>query len=505
MTRSLLIVAALAALTTLSGCHKETTCPVGEVLCAGQCVDPTSDAANCGACGVTCDARATCQRGACDCAPGLSACGTACIDLASDPAHCGACGIACFGTVCSAATGPAICSASCGAGETDCGGACVRLDQDRFHCGACGTACAAGESCVEGGCASLQVACFSTNDVRAVAPDLATRGSTRPAGTGPIALTALGADVWAAASLSGSLVRLPLDLAAPSAEFLLHGNDFEYITTHAGRLLLSNAGAGTVVIADPATGAVAGEIPVGSSAGENIKGIAFAQATGGGGVAFVSLQGDAVSGNPALGQKIAVLDAAGLATCGVAGSPLPCLGAPTYLDVSAGADAPGLAFPGRSVAFGNKVYVVLANLMKGSFGYFTDPAGPGKLAVVDPTGPSVSYLSLGACGNPGGIAVHGQSLWVACSAFGGSGLVEVNLSGPAPVVGDLHPVPVMAPGNVAFCGTRGFVTDQWSGDVYPFDAMDFASSPPAAFTVCPVSAGKSGYAWAADVACASRP
>ena len=31
--------------------------------------------------------------------------------------------------------------------------------------------------------------------------------------------------------------------------------------------------------------------------------------------------GDAVGGNPALGQKIAVLGAAGLSTCGVAGSP----------------------------------------------------------------------------------------------------------------------------------------------------------------------------------------
>lgn len=506
MNRTLLLAAALAAVTALSGCNKETTCPVGEILCAGQCVDPASDAANCGACGTTCDARATCQRGACDCAPGLSACGTSCVDLASDPAHCGACGIACFGSVCSATTGPATCSASCGAGETDCGGACVHLDQDRFHCGSCGTACAAGESCVEGGCTSLQVACFSTNDVRSIAPDLATRGSTRPAGTGPIALSALGADVWAAASLSGSLVRLPLDLAAPSREFLLHGTDFEYITTHAGRLLLSNAGAGTVVIADPATGAVTGEIPVGASAAENVKGIAFAAAPGSGEKAFVSLYGDGVTGDPALGQKIAVLDAAGLATCGVAGSTLPCLGTPSYLDVSGGADAPGLAFPGRSVAFGGKVYVVLANLKKGSAGYYSDPAGPGKLAVIDPADTSVSYLSLGtACGNPGGLAVQGQSIWVACAAYGASGLVEVNLSGPAPVVGEVHPVPVLAPGNVAFCGSHGFVTDQWSGDVYPFDAMDFASSPPAAFTICPVSAGKGGFAWAADVICASRP
>ena len=201
-----------------------------------------------------------------------------------------------------------------------------------------------------------------------------------------------------------------------------------------------------------------------------------------------------------------MLDAAGLGTCGVAGSPLPCLGAPSYLDVAAGAgpDAGALPFPGRSVAHGGKVYVVLANLKKGSSGYFTDPAGPGRLAIVDPAGPSVGYLPLGAaCGNPGGIALRAGTLWVAC---GTGGLVEVALGGPAPVVSELHVTPAfLVPGNVAFCGDHGFVTDQWSGDVYPFDPVNYAASPAAPTTVCPASAGTWGYAWAADVACATRP
>ena len=506
MNRSLHLAVLLVALTALSACQKEITCPAGELVCDGACVDPTVDAANCGACGVTCDTRATCQRGACDCAPGLSACGASCVDLASDPGHCGSCTIACFGSVCSSGSGPAICSVTCGAGETNCGGACIHLGQDRYHCGACGTACAVGESCVTGACTSVQVACFSTNDVRTIAPDLATRGPTRKAGVGPIALAALGAEVWAAASISGSLVRLPLDPSAASAEYLLHGSDFEYVTTHAGRVLLSNAGAGTIVVVDPVRGAVLEEVPVGISASENAKGIAFAAAPGGGEKAYVSLYGDSRSGDPKVGQRVAVLDAAGLATCGVAGSPLPCLGPPAYLDVSGGADAPGLAFPGRSVTVAGKVYVVLANLKLGGYGYFTDPAGPGKLAIIEPADGSVSYLSLGAgCGNPGGLAVHGTSIWVACSAYGASGVVAVDLSGASPVVGEAHPVPLSAPGNVAFCGNRGFVTDQYSGDVYPFDAMTFADSPTAAVTVCPVSAGKGGYAWAADVICSSHP
>ena len=505
MNRSLLLTALLATLATLTACSQEVTCPVGEILCAGQCVDPAVDAANCGACGVTCDARATCQLGGCDCAPGLSACGAACVDLASDPAHCGSCGLACFSAVCSAATGPAICSATCGAGETDCSGACVHLDRDRFHCGACGTACAAGESCVAGACASLQVACFSTNDVRTVAPDLATRGPTRKAGVGPIALAALGADAWAAASISGSLVRLPLDLATASTEYLLGGNDFEYVAAHVGRVLLSNAGGGTIVVVDPATGAVLDEVAVGASAAENVKGIAFATGAGGD-RAYVSLYGDAVSGDPAVGQKVAVLDASGLATCGLTGGPAHCLVALATIDLSGGADAPGLAFPGRSVTVAGTVYVVLANLKLGSYGYFTDPAGPGKLAVVDPDGGALAFLSLGAgCGNPGGIAVHGTSLWVACGAFGAGGVVEVDLSGGSPVVGEVHALPLAAPGNVAFCGDRGFVTDQYSGDVYPFDPVNFADSRPAAASLCPVSAGPGGYAWASDVVCATRP
>jgi hypothetical protein len=449
MTRPLLVAAALAALTALSACQEEITCPSGEAVCDG-----------------------------------------ACLDLATDPAHCGTCGNACTG------------GASCKAGV------CVALGTDRANCGAVGRACLPGESCLSGACTSLQVACFSVDEVRAVEPlDLASGSAPRAAGVGPIALVALGADVWSAASISGSLSRLPVDLAAAPTEYLLHGADFEFITTHAGRLLISNAGAGTVVIVDPATGGVVDEVPVGVSAGENIKGIAFAAGPGGGEQAFVSLQGDAISGNPALGQRIAVLDAAALATCGVAGSPRPCLGTPSFLDVTAGAgpDAGALPFPGRSIAAGGRIFVVLANL-KDSGGYFGTPGGPGRLAIVDPAGPSVSYLSLGStCGNPGGIALRGTTLWIACAAFGASGLAEVDLSGPGPALVEVHAAPVTAPGNVAFCGDRGFVTDQWSGDVYPFDPVNYAASPAAPTTVCPASAGTSGYAWAADVACAIRP
>ncbi len=446
MNRSLHLVALLAALAVLPACQQEITCAAGSTVCGKACFDLALDAANCGACGQACGSGFDCRAGA-----------------------------------------------------------CVALSTDRLNCGEVGRACQPGESCLSGACTSLQVACFATDEVRAVEPlDVTAGAAPRAAGVGPIALTTQGADTWAAGSLSGSLIRLPFDRSTAPTEYLLRGNDYEYVTAHAGRLLISNAGAGTVVIVDPASGGVVGEVPVGSSAGENIKGIAFAQVNAVD-TAFVSLQGDAVTGDPSLGQKLAVLSAAGLANCGLAGSPLPCLGTPTYLGLSAGADAPGLPFPGRSITFGGRVYVVLANLKLGSFGYFTDPAGPGKLAMVDPAGspgPTVSYLSLGAaCGNPGGIALRGTSLWVAC---GSGGLVEVSLSGATPVVSALHATPgFMVPGNVAFCGDRGFVTDQYSGDVYPFDPVNYATSPAAATSVCPL--GVYGYAWAADVACAVRP
>jgi len=511
MTRSLLLAAALAAFMTLPGCKKEIVCPTGESTCGGACLDLSVDSANCGACAHACAGGMVCKAGACECPTGQSLCGGACVDLATSAAHCGACGNACAtGSVCGTGGGVTACVLDCPAGTTACGTSCVRMDTDRLHCGACDRPCVNGESCLTGHCSSLQVACFASDEVRAVEPlEPATGSAPRAAGDGPIALATLGGDVWAAASLSGSLSRLPVGLAAAPTEYILHGNDFEYLTAHDGRVLIANAGAGTVVIVDPATGAVAGEIPVGASAGENIKGIAFATSLGGGERAFISLQGDAVTGNPALGQKVAVLDATGLGTCGLAGSPLPCLGAPTFIDLSAGGDAPGLAFPGRSVSLYGKVYVVLANLRKHtdpsswSFGAWVIPAGPGKLAVVDPAGPVVSYFSLtAACENPGGIALRGTTLWVACAASGASGLAEVDLSGDTPSLVAIHATPVMAPGNVAFCGSRGFVTDQYSGDVYPFDAMNFSSSPPAATTVCPPSGG---WAWAADVACATRP
>ena len=146
MNRSLHLAVLLVALTALSGCQQEITCPAGSTVCGKACFDLALDADNCGACGNACAAGSSCRAGA-----------------------------------------------------------CVALSTDRLNCGAVGRACLPGESCLAGACTSLQVACFSVNEVRAVEPlDLAAGSAPRAAGVGPIALATLGADTWAAASLSGS-------------------------------------------------------------------------------------------------------------------------------------------------------------------------------------------------------------------------------------------------------------------------------------------------------------
>lgn len=523
-----LLLAALLAAVALSACSKDTVCPAGETACGGRCVALLSDEANCGACGNACGALSVCAAGACACAPGATACGAACADLESDPAHCGACGTACAASdVCSAGA----CAAACGTGLSACGRACVDLQDDRNHCGACGVACAGGQVCRAGACsADLQVACFTTNDVRAVTADLAPAGPARAAGQGPISLALDAGRVFVANSISHSLSVLPLDARLPGEEVALAGDDFEYVAVNESLAFVSNSGKsfGTEIVYDPAAGRVLDEIVLGATADVNPRGIAFT-----GGRAFVPLYGQSDgTGAQAGGQAIAILDLSGLAACAQPDPAPPACGAGgacpagrtcragacaltcgtlqktiTLRDVPAAFDPPGLPFPSRAVALDGKVYVLLANLQKAtsgpSAGYYVDPAGPGRLAVVDTTrGDALSIVSLGdGCRNPGALALEGSTLWVSCAWAGGPALLPVELSGAAPAPGQLVTVPVGAPGNLAFCGGMGYVTDLWSGNVVRFDPA--GKAPPLVADVCPLSdPGPYGWAWPADVACA---
>ena len=112
--------------------------------CPGGCADLSSDAGNCGACGVACEGG--CLASSC-CPPAASTvCGGACADTASDPANCGACGTRC-GPGESCLTG--LC---CAEGSLVCDGACADPRTDPDHCGGCGVRCALGAACAGGAC-----------------------------------------------------------------------------------------------------------------------------------------------------------------------------------------------------------------------------------------------------------------------------------------------------------------------------------------------------------------
>lgn len=413
----------------------------------------------------------------------------------------------------------------CPAGQTACGESCRSFQTDAANCGACGRTCAAGEVCSQGSCSlcaascttargcvsevclpDLEVACFASGAVQALAGDLTPVGPARAVDGGPVALAPLDGRTWVAHSYPSPTVR-SVDLAgAVSPSVSLGGGDLEMIRAHAGAygradglLYVSDVTPSTLVVVDPVQAladpahAVVDEVDLHRVAanGENPKGIAFA-----GGKAYVALYGDAFLGDYAHGQAISVV---GLPATSCATPPCATVLKTISLQgVPGAADAPGLPFPSGAVAVGDRVYVTLANLKLGS-GYYGTPAGPGKLLVVDTAAAdALSVVQLPGCENPGAITAAGTKLWIACG--GTSAVLAVDVSGSAPVPG----APVasgVASGGIAICNGMGYVTDQWSGDVVRFDPAGALPTLRMA-GVCPVYPPTTGFAWAADVTCA---
>ena len=130
------------------------SCPAGQTVCAGACVDLSSNLNHCGACGAVCESRLVaveCRNGICErgsCQGGLTYCGAAdgCRDLSQDIDHCGACGnqcpdgsLNCVDGVCLADPPP---PDGCEElGLIDCNGTCVDVINDPNNCGACGNVC----------------------------------------------------------------------------------------------------------------------------------------------------------------------------------------------------------------------------------------------------------------------------------------------------------------------------------------------------------------------------
>lgn len=519
-----------ATLTLFTGCKDELVCPSGETDCDGRCVSILSDEANCGACGVACDALETCSAGTCGCAPGVGVCGDVCTDLARDAQHCGACETVCGeAQYCTTQGDATSCTDVCPQGFTACGRACVALATDRLNCGACGSACGNGESCRDGVCrADVFVACYATGDVRPVTAELAPAGVPRLARGGPTAL-AIGGDVlYTANGFPAGVGIVPLDGHLPASITVLPGDDLQYVTTHAGTVLASNSGVGTLVVLD-AAGAVLDEIVLPGDA-PNPHGVAVAGST-----AYVALYGNGPMGDQtvASGQRIAKVDLSGLAECAKPAAEAPACGAGgacaagrecrdgrcrarcgevtgtiDVLAVPGSFDAPGYPFPNQVATVGSRVFVTLSNVKfvdfgNGFAGYF-EPAGNGRLLVIDSAaGDATSIVDLGpGCKNAGDLAVLDSTVWVACGSYSFSteapgAIVPVDVS-RAPSVGAAVDATAIVPGNLAFCGGSGYVTDQSSGKVLPFDPGSRAAG--SASEVCPVNPD-TFFAWASDVAC----
>jgi hypothetical protein len=128
-----------------------SSCPGGQTLCAGKCVDITTDIDNCGACGNACPASHVCENQTCKlvCASALTDCSGKCVQLQNDEMNCGSCGAQCsVGYECLGGK----CELSCTAGLTNCGNVCVDLQADNSHCGGCNATCTAPEVCTTGSC-----------------------------------------------------------------------------------------------------------------------------------------------------------------------------------------------------------------------------------------------------------------------------------------------------------------------------------------------------------------
>jgi hypothetical protein len=235
----------------------------------------------------------------------------------------------------------------------------------------------------------------------------------------------------------------------------------------------------------------------------------------------------------ATGQAIAKVDLSGLAECARPAAEAPACGAGgacaagrecrdgrcrarcgevtgtiDVLAVPNSFDAPGYPFPHQVATVGSRVFVSLANVKFADFGdgfagYF-EPAGNGRLLVIDSgANDAASIVDLGpGCKNAGDVAVLGSTVWVACGSFSfptdaPGTIVPVDVSG-APAVGAAVDATSIVPGNLAVCGGRGYVTDQSSGKVLPFDPATGATG--GATEVCPVNPD-THFAWASDIAC----
>jgi hypothetical protein len=104
----------------IQGLAVNSSCPSGQTLCGGLCVNIQTSSQHCGACGNPCPSGQTCEKGKC-------------------------------GIFMSVVDPQQICTNS---GKLWCSWVCVDQKTDTSNCGACGKKCKSGEPCSQGQCLS---------------------------------------------------------------------------------------------------------------------------------------------------------------------------------------------------------------------------------------------------------------------------------------------------------------------------------------------------------------
>lgn len=393
----------------------------------------------------------------------------------------------------------------CAPDQRLCSNTCVSLLSDARNCGACGNACGSGRGCSAGACvdcaaspgvctAEVLSACSIQGDigqVRPLARDLTASGPPLPTDAAPVKFANASGKLFVANSVSSSISSITLSppasttgaaaIAIPSAPAGFP--DLEYLAAHGGYLWASNASTNTLVVVDPASGAVVDELPLPPGPfGSNPQGIDFVGAK-----AYLALNGI---------DSVAVIDVA----------KVPGISRTKTLDLSIAVPGQVSAMPSRVLAAGKMVYVSLWGFDPVTF---APPVGShGRLAVIDTITDTVlaEPVDLGSgCLNPGGMALDGTILWVACGFHAynsaevtGGALIPVELSGVKPILHFPIVLPTNAAGSVAICNGRGYAGATESGTVLSFDPVNLKLLDTR--LVCPAPAGKASYV--SDVICA---
>jgi hypothetical protein len=133
--------------------------------CGGECLNPFTNAGNCGACGRACAPGAVCDTQRCvePATQNTSACHLRDGGVTCPPdTQCVSTSF-CLRTTCAADEDGYACSVNGATQGTCCGGRCAATRTESAHCGTCGNACGATEFCAYGFC-TPQPTCTNANN-----------------------------------------------------------------------------------------------------------------------------------------------------------------------------------------------------------------------------------------------------------------------------------------------------------------------------------------------------